>query len=241
MTIHLHTLVWNEEKILPYVLRHYSKFCAKMYFWDNGSTDSSLDVIKSYPNTIIKEYDSGGEFSDPVNAHIKNTGWKESRDEADWIIVTDCDEFIYHPDIINFLTACKNTGYTFLKPFWCEMVADEFPVGDGDIYDYVQYGFRIPDGKPSVFDPKKIIETNFGMGAHHADPTGDIVWHTADSLRCFHFKQMGADYVYNRYAMYKNRMSKINLAMRWGWHYQQEIDGIKKYIDDCKTNSVKVI
>ena len=241
MTIHLHTLFWNEEKILPYVLRHYSKFCDHMYFWDNGSTDRSVDIIRAYPNTTIITYDSGNQFNDLINAHIKNHGWKISRNEADWIIVTDCDEFIHHPDIVNFLTECKQHGYTFLKPYWCEMLADEFPTGDGDIYDYVQYGYKLTDGKPAIFDPKKIIETNFGIGSHYAEPTGKVVWHLADKLQCLHMKHLGVDYVVSRYEMYKNRMSDINIQMRWGWHYQLGRDEIKKYIDECKTKQAKVV
>ena len=30
MKIHAHILAWNEEKILPYTLDHYSEFCEKI-------------------------------------------------------------------------------------------------------------------------------------------------------------------------------------------------------------------
>ena len=49
MKIHAHILSWNEEKILPYTLDHYSNICEKIFVYDNMSNDSSDDIYKKYP------------------------------------------------------------------------------------------------------------------------------------------------------------------------------------------------
>jgi len=61
---------------------------------------------------------------------IKNNCWKGST--ADWVIVIDTDEFIYHPQIRNILAS---TNATIMRTTWCEMYSDKVPCGDGQIYE----------------------------------------------------------------------------------------------------------
>mgnify|MGYP000701398893 CR=1 FL=1 len=37
MKIWAYAVIWNEEKMLDFYLRHYSKFCDKIVFFDNES------------------------------------------------------------------------------------------------------------------------------------------------------------------------------------------------------------
>jgi hypothetical protein len=43
-------------------------------------------------------------------------GWDESRGIADWVIVTDIDEHLYHLDLYNYLAQCRIRGVVFLVP-----------------------------------------------------------------------------------------------------------------------------
>lgn len=89
------TLTYNSEKILPFFLRHYSKFCDKMIFYDNESTDNTASIINSFPNTEVRTFTTNNELNEAAFLEIKNNAWKENRD-YDWQIVVDCDEFLHH-------------------------------------------------------------------------------------------------------------------------------------------------
>jgi len=54
MKIHAYIIAWNEEKILPFTLDYYSKFCEKIYIYDNMSTDNSDKIYKKYEKVIVK-------------------------------------------------------------------------------------------------------------------------------------------------------------------------------------------
>jgi glycosyltransferase involved in cell wall biosynthesis len=47
MKVGLTAPCFNEERFLPYFLRHYSTFCDKIFIFDNCSTDKSKEIIKS--------------------------------------------------------------------------------------------------------------------------------------------------------------------------------------------------
>ena len=90
--VHYYILCWNEERILPQVLDHYSKFCQKMVVMDNESDDRSVEIIQSYPNAEVRTYQSNSQIRNDIYLEIKNNIWKESRGKADWVIVCVCYE-----------------------------------------------------------------------------------------------------------------------------------------------------
>ena len=94
LNIHLYSLCWNEEVMLPYTLRHYSRFCNEMVFFDNGSTDKSHKIINSFPNTIIVPFETGNSMREDIQTDIKNHAWKASCGRTDYVIVCDYDELL---------------------------------------------------------------------------------------------------------------------------------------------------
>ncbi len=100
MIVHVHVLCWNEEVLIPYFLDHYS-FADKIILYDHESDDNSLDLLSD--NVEVKTYSTGGEIRDDIWIDIKNNCWKTSRGEADFVIVCDMDEFLYHPNMRDFL------------------------------------------------------------------------------------------------------------------------------------------
>ena len=92
LVIYLYIVCYNEEFILPHLLKHYH-FVKKIFIYDNGSTDNSLDIIKNDSRCEIINYSS--KFNDEINKNIKNNCWKQHRLECDYCIVCDADEFIY--------------------------------------------------------------------------------------------------------------------------------------------------
>jgi len=168
MKIWAYAICWNEAKMLPYYLRHYSQFCEKIIIYDNGSNDGSQQIIRNHPKAELRTYDTGGKIKDEVYLQIKNNCWKESRSKADWVIVGDIDEIVYHSDLPKFLDIAGNV-HSIFTPGGINMVADKFPTTTGQIYEEVKTGTLHPGScKPMIFDPNRVTEIAFDPGCHSA-------------------------------------------------------------------------
>ena len=58
---------------------------------------------------------------------LSNECWKASRGLADWVIVTDIDEHLYHSDLSTLLIRYKAQGTTFIPALGYQMISEEFP------------------------------------------------------------------------------------------------------------------
>ena len=158
MIIHAHILAFNEEKILPFTLDYYSSFCKKIFIYDNMSTDSSDEIYGQYPKVIVKKWNSNNEINELNYIEIKNTAYKISRnDKADWVIVCDCDEFLYHPTLLEKLESYKRLGVTVPLVNGHDMVSEKFPEYDGGfITEKIKTGSDVyePFCKKIIFNPK---------------------------------------------------------------------------------------
>ena len=134
--------IWNEEKMLPFYLKHYSQFCEKMVFFDNESDDRSHEIINSYPNTEIRTFKTKGTLDDFVHLALKARSIEEARGNCDYVIIGDCDEFVYHPNILNFLKEHLNKTSVFF-PAGFQMASPYFPKSEGQIYESILTG--VPD------------------------------------------------------------------------------------------------
>ena len=67
MKIHAYIIAWNEEKILPFTLDHYSQFCEKIYVYDNMSTDGSDQIYEKYDKVVVKKWQTpDGKYNDVI-------------------------------------------------------------------------------------------------------------------------------------------------------------------------------
>lgn len=221
MKVHVYTLCWNEEIILPYFLKHYETIAEKIIVYDNMSTDSSLDILKAHPKVEMRSFSSNNEFRDDMHRDIKNNCWKEARGKADWVIVVDTDEFIYHVDLYGFFKNHLLKGTTLFKPKGYMMVSEKLPTTKGMIYEEIKTG--VPQefsSKPVVFNPNKIEEINFSAGAHSCEPTGEVnLYESSGDLKLLHYKVLSLDYLLTRSRQCKERLSDINKQNNWGIHY----------------------
>ena len=219
MIIHAHIIAYNEEKILPFILDYYSKICDKIYIYDNMSTDSSDEIYKKYEKVIVIKCNSDNTFNDLINKEIKSNGYKQYSREADWVIVCDCDEILYHPNLINMLKYYKKIGVDVPEIDGRDMVSETFPEYDGrSITDIVQIGSKTYEMmcKNIVFNPKK--EMSFGFGAHWST-CPDCVRSEDRTLKLLHYKLLGKDYVKNIYTKRLERLSRFNVENGLGIHY----------------------
>jgi len=238
--IHLYAVSWNEAKILPFVMEYYLSFVDHFYIYDNYSDDETDELLNKYPQVTVQKYDTGGTFNDVVHQQIKNTVWKQSRAKADWVIVIDMDELIYHPELIAKLSD-KNNKATIYKPKGFDMVTTEFPDASKPIIETVQKG--VPSfwlDKCILFNPNKIVDINYLPGAHECYPEG-IVRFDEYTTKLLHYKYIGFDYVMSRIFSYRKRISQVNIEMDYGMHYFEEDQLIRAKFNKFVSEAAGVI
>jgi len=241
LKIHLYTICWNEERMLPHFLAYYSGFCEKIVVYDNFSTDRSVEICKRFSNVDIRQYLTSGTIRDDLYQQIKNECWKQSKGIADWVIVCDIDEFLYHPDLTSFLTLSKANNISIFKPKGYNMITKEFPLPNENLLKRVQYGSRsISFDKCAIFDPNKIEEINYEAGAHQCLPIGKLVF-SQDEILLLHYKYMELNYLIQRYHLLASRLSSYNKKYKLSFHYTFSERKIKREFEDVWKNREQVI
>lgn len=220
--IEVFAICYNEEKILPFFLRHYSTFCHRITIYDNYSTDKTEEIINAFAKhhdvNIIK-YDTKDSLDDSVYLNIKNNCWRTS--QADYVIVVDCDEFLYHSDIKSFLRDTKQPVY---KPTGFNMVSIDFPPDHCQLTNIVTDGVLSHNfSKMCLFSPAKLDSINYNLGCHDANPKDkngmDIIPHSSSDLKLLHYKNLSFDHRYSKNTENSKRMSSFNSQIGAGIHY----------------------
>ncbi len=234
--IHYYSICWNEEKILPYVLDYYVPFCEKVVIMDNESDDNSVATIRSYSNAEVRNYSSGGEICDDIYIEIKNNIWKESRGKADWVIVCDIDEILYHPQLLAKLDELKNKGISIIRPHGFDMYSETYPKKSLlEITNGIKDNRHL--GKCIIFNPNLIKEINFKTGCHKCYPTGQIKFYKKDDIKLLHYKCLNLEFLVERFDLMKKRLSNYNIENKFGKHYLAEKESIKeKYLINLKNS-----
>jgi len=231
--IHYYAPAWNEEMMLPFLFRHYARWVDRFVIYDSDSTDGSVELLRRTPKVEIRKVP--WVHPDSMVATLQalhNSCWKESRGAADWVIVADIDEFLYHPDFLGYLRRCRRRGVTCVPALGYDMVSDHFPGLDEALVNTVRRGVRSKMMcKLRLFDPNAVEEANFGPGGHTAKPTGRIVYPKRDRMLLLHYKALGADYLIRRNAMMETTRRARDVAKNWSHHYRapdaEVIAGVK--------------
>jgi glycosyltransferase involved in cell wall biosynthesis len=214
MIIHVYTVCYNEEVMLPYFFRHYKKFAHRIIVYDNGSTDKSRELVKSLGGEL-RELETSGKHSDRAQTKLKSEAYYESRGHADWVICVDMDEFLYHEDIVGTLAEYRHHGVTIPKTWGYDMVAKHPPTGPGQIYDEIKHGwYSWMYNKTVVFHPA--VDINFLPGCHLSDPKGPVSWSESAKFKLLHYRYLGADFWVQRYMGRMSRISEDNMNNGWG-------------------------
>ena len=79
MRIHLYTFGWNDMAMLGFFFRHYESWVDRFVFFDDGSDDGTLDLLRSKPNVEIRRF----EYVDPTSCSLsakamRDHRWKEA-------------------------------------------------------------------------------------------------------------------------------------------------------------------
>lgn len=187
MRICVVALTYNECVILPHFLRHYA-FADRLIFFDGGSTDGTREMILRTPNCELREHDTHGEVDDLANIYVKNTVCKTL--DADWFVVVDADEFVYHPDLREFLQATERDGYNALQCKSWQMVGDAMPDPSLPLTEQIRCGVR-DEYSRKYFDKvcvfKGDVDIGYAPGAHSYNARG-LVLSPVKSVKLLHYK-----------------------------------------------------
>lgn len=220
MIIHVYSICWNEEKMLPFFFRHYDDIVDQYFIFDNGSTDRSLSILEAHPKVTVGSFETKEHSLVLTALDLFNQFWKNSIGKADWIIVCDVDEHLYHTDLRAYLEDCQAQGITLVTPLGFEMVTDTFPDEASKLCETVQHGVRrhMYD-KPQIFNPNAITETNFTPGRHRAAPVGNIISPPTIEIVLLHYKYLGFEYVNSRFSILQQGLQHLDIAHGYGVQY----------------------
>lgn len=221
--IEAHLICWNEADTIELTIKHYQRFCDRVIFYDNYSSDSTPDIIRDY-NCELRQFGECGVLDDRAYLKVKNHCWKGS--SAKWVIVADCDEVIYHPSIDRVLE--KQTGDVF-KTVGFEVYADTLPKTNW--LELMNGVYNPRYAKSAIFSPR-IDSINYEYGCHGASPkkrSGSIEY-CSEILAVLHYRNVGGvDRLKRRHGEYRERLSIRNKNLGLGVHYMQEDDERIKY------------
>lgn len=222
--IHLYAVCWNEERIVPYFMDYYSQFVDAFYIYDNRSSDSTVERLARHKNVTIIPFDTGGTFDEAALLKIRNNEWKKSRGKADFVIVCDMDEFLYHPEMPSFLHLLKRHAFTVVKPHGYDMVSEQLPEFDGahPITDLIKTGFDSQRNysKTVLFSPE-LDDIHFSPGCHKSFPTGRVKRFQSDHLKLLHYKFVNRDLILQKIQRCRARLSETNKQHGWSGHYEK--------------------
>lgn len=242
MRIWLYCICRNEERMMPYFLRHYSTFVDRMMFFDDASTDRTRQIIASCPKAYYTDWKGSHGIVDDEFTDFANEQWKEARGHADWVIWVDADEFIYHPEILKLLERLLNEGVTVPGVEGYTMLSDSFPTTDGQIYDEIKTG---------ILD---------GCWAKHAVFRADICWNVGrhslnqdrfrprlsrhPELKLLHYRGLGLDYVAERHARNWARVPEHCRQKNFGnncspgWDGHHGLDWFRRVLAEPRVNVI---
>jgi Glycosyl transferase family 2 len=71
MRIDLYTRCWNDADMLGFLFRHYDPLVQRFVVYDDGSTDDSLEILRSNPKVEVRPTPP---YSD-LEGYLKTSRW----------------------------------------------------------------------------------------------------------------------------------------------------------------------
>lgn len=233
--IEVYCLCNNEEQLMPYFMRHYSRF-GKVILLESCSTDRTIEIASAL-GAVIWKYDVPDEINDEWITKLKNNCWKNSL--ADWVMIVDADEFIYHSKLTEVL---RYSNATIIRPKFYNMYSRRFPTTQGQIYEEVNLGIEqtSPQPKMNIFRPR-IKDINYYPGCHEAFPDEKLKIDNDSGIMTLHMRNLGKAFIRKRNLRHSQRRSQVNKDHGWGDHVDFPMKDVLKQFDRSMKIAKKII
>jgi hypothetical protein len=240
--IELYALCWNDAPMLPYFFRHYDRFVARYVIFDDDSDETTLRILRSHPKVEIRRFHRTEPASFVLSEQqLGNECWKESRGRAQWVIVTDIDEHLCHPNMPAYLTSCAAQGVTIIPALGFQMISDAPPPLDAVLAETLTFGVPWEAMmKLSIFDPNSIDEIQFDPGRHRADPTGIVQAPVHDEVHLLHYKYLGIEATHRRHMELGTGLGEVDHQRGWGHKYHWSWDELSADWEQVKKKAIDV-
>ena len=239
----LYTLCWNEADMLPFFFNHYDTWVDRYYIHDDGSTDGSLDILHAHPKVEVRRFERCYPESFVLSHQaFQNETWKESRRDADWMIITALDEHLHLPQasMRDYLEARMADGTTLIPAIGFQMLADDLPSPENRLCDSRTIGAPYDMmNKLSIFNPRA-VEPNYTVGRHQAFHDGTVRYPEQDRLMLLHYKYVGFERTIARHRAQQTGLRALDLANKWGFHYSWTPEQLQQEIDSYAANAIDI-
>ena len=207
--------------MLPFTFRHYGPWVDRFFIFDDGSDDGSVEYLAARSDTDVVPFKRENPDSLILSAVLLfDQIWKQSIGVADWVVITDLDEHLTHPDMPAYLMQQKSNGITAVPALGYQMICSDLPRADSLLCrDYRMGAPWLHMSKLSIFRPDKITETNFEPGRHRAHPVGEVVLPARDDVVNLHYKYLGLTHTHARHRAADLRLGATDRAKTWGHKY----------------------
>ena len=237
MKFHVYAINYNEARLLPHFIKHYSQ-ADHIYIFDNNSSDNSRELLNKYSNITVINFDTNNQLDDIKHSELKSKTWEKYSKDCDYVIIQDLDEFVFFPEYPNDIraglhklaqdgiTICKSKGYhmyceddkiNYINNMYLTSVIHNGNVNPhSGLYDKVQ-----------IFSPKYIKSIAYDAGAHNITAEGDLKW-DYNSVLLLHYKYIDKKYLLDRYKIMRDRLASSGNT---GSHYNKTDVELEKYIN----------
>ncbi len=230
--------------MLGFFFRHYDSWVDRYVVFDDGSTDGSLKLLRAHPRVEVRPFkrtfpDSFVDSQRELYDHV----WKESRELAEWVVITAIDEHLCVPGrpMRDYLEASRRQGTTLVPALGYQMVSDELP-GPEEVlcWSRTRGAPWHMMNKLSLWNPNAIEETHFARGRHTAAPTGRLQLPRRDELLLLHYKYLGFERTLARHAAQRGGLGPQDLAKQLGYKYSWSREQLREDWDRVATGAVDI-
>jgi hypothetical protein len=240
--IHLYALCWNDRKMLDFFFRHYDPWVDRYHIFDDGSTDGTREYLARRDDVVLRDLHHGDPESFVHSAQLfNNSCWKPSAGIADWVVMTNIDEHLHHPEMATYLAEALEKGVTVVPGLGFQMITEVFPPEHAVLWRDCRLGAPwVKMCKVGIFRPDRVTEINFDIGRHKARPEGDVRYPERDEVLNLHYKYLGVSGTQRRHEELNERLKSGDRAQGWARKYQWNEDMLLQHFEEFRSQLVDI-